>query len=237
MFAENVKADTKSRFEQSQVVDGKFDPAVKLRECIRDEGVPLTFSRSEFILHQGKAGGQVYLIEDGIVAITHRCINDHRQIYDFLFPPSLLLPTLGESRKLAYSAECLTDVSAHVISQQSLDRILRANPEYHFGLQQELGLVLERTQSHLSNIMCRQGEERVSFMLAQLHKLMTRSGGATRAGDWIGVTQIDLASSVGMTPVYINQIIKKLKASGAIASNRGKIKVVEPELLESQSRL
>ena len=187
--------------------------------------------RSDILFQEGGPADEIYLLGSGIVAVTHECSNGHKQIYSFVTGTRFIIPPVDENNMVRHSAECLTDSEMYAISRQTLDRIVEAQPKLARAVHEELGKVIDEVHDHLANVLCRHGPARVAYILSKLHSALKLPalirGSATEPRSCIGVTQIDLAAAIGMTPVYLNQILKRLKDSGLIGLESGKVKVLQ----------
>ncbi len=219
----------------------QIDEPESLRSRVKTEGILVHYSRGEMLFRQGREANKIYLTTDGIVAITRTSVSDARQIFGFVSADSLIIPAVGDKNVVAYSTECLTDVSAYVISAHALGRILQSQPTLLFSVQREWSQDIERAHAHLENLLCRHGIERVAFMLMKLHLATTAQPAAsspstisaTRKGSWIGITQVDLAAAIGMTPVYLNQILKKMKDARIVELKSGKVRIIDITALQA----
>lgn len=236
MYKRGMEGQSSHYIKHRENGSGIDNPRELLRACIREEGVPMHRDRHEIIFHAGRAADEIYLLNKGIIAITHHCEAGYRQIYGFISNASFIIPPVGEGNIVRHSAECLTDADMHVISRHTIDRIVDTNPKIARAINEEFGQMIDHLHDHLSNLLCRHGEARVAYILSKLHRDLTLAESmlntATPSVVWIEITQIDLAAAIGMTPVYLNQILKKMKDYGWIELKSGKVRVASIKKLE-----
>lgn len=73
--------------------------------------------------------------------------------------------------------------------------------------------------------------ERVAHLMCELY-LRARNIGLTSATELeLPLSQLLLADSLGMTPVHLNRVLKKLRLSGAMTLKRGSLVITDPLML------
>lgn len=228
---------TTSQFRTSDRQAGYADPSNLLRQHILNEGIRLHRARNDFIFTQGYPVGMVYLLNKGIVALAHAGEGGQKEIYGFVMGPTFIIPPIGLDHVARHSAECLSDVDLYAISRQTLDRIVEKEPLVGRAIQYELGRAIDLAHRHLSNLLSRQGMERVVFILTMLQETLSIAAAADGTGeqldDWIPIAQVDLSAAIGITPVYLNQILKKMKLNGLIELKSGKIRILRTKDFKS----
>jgi len=215
------------------------DPETQLRDRIRAEGVNVSRSRGDFLFRSREPAPEIYLLDEGVVGIAHRCDSDFRHILGIMVPQSLIVPAVHYDETARYSAECLSDSKFHALSRNAVKRIASTDPTILRAIQEELGKAIDRAHSNLVNLLCHHGASRVATLLHQLNEQFKRAGadqpGANHSDRWADIAQVDLAATLGMTPVYLNQILKKMKDKGIIELKSGKVKSVKASLLKTLS--
>ncbi len=96
-----------------------------------------------------------------------------------------------------------------------------------------LGL-LSQAYDNLDNIGCRHGVERVALTLCTIFDGFN-SGINVKSARFdchIPIRQIDIADAIGVTPDYLNQILKSLKEDGVIDINKETINIDNIKILK-----
>ncbi len=214
---------------------GNFDPAKLLHERIRSEGVRTTRGKSEFLSKVGELSSEIYLMDEGVVGVTSRCNGGMRHILAFLMAPSIIIPAVRFNGKARYSIRCLSDSSFFAISRNSLSRIMDSDLLFWAAIEEEYGNYLDRIHDNLSNVLCRHGTARVAYLLSSLHRSSRasedQSDGEVRSLRPLDITQVDMAAALGMTPVYLNKILKELKENRVIKLKSGKVQIRDLQAL------
>lgn len=215
------------------------DPETHLRDRIRAEGVDVTRSRGDFLFRSGEPAPEIYLLVEGVVGVAHRCDSDIRHILGIMVPRSLIVPAVHYDETARYSAECLSDSKFHALSRNAVKRIALTDPTILWAIQEELGKAIDHAHSNLINLLSHHGASRVATLLHQLDEEFKRAQadqpGANHSDRWADIAQVDLAATLGMTPVYLNQILKKMKDKGVIELKSGKVKSVKASILKTIS--
>jgi CRP-like cAMP-binding protein len=199
-----------------------------LKQMIRDEGVRIYTERGKCMFRQGEAVDKFFLIANGGVALTRHCGNGSAQVLDFFFDDAVFSDMKEPTAHSTYSATCLVDTHAYAISAASIRRSFLNDRELMLDCNQLLMETLNRAYGNLINLGCCHGEERVAYILCMIHDSIIRN---TCRQINIPVRQIDIANAVGMTPVYVNQILKSLKKCGSIHLNKGSVEILDISIL------
>ncbi len=199
-----------------------------LKHMIRDEGVRIYAERGKCLFRQGEIVDKYFLIVNGGIALTRHCSDGNAQVLDFFFDDAVFSDMKESLVPSSYSASCLIDTHAYTISAASLRRSFLQDRDLMLECNHLLMEALNRAYGNLINLGCCHGEERVAYILCMIHDSIIKNG---RRQISIPVRQIDIANAVGMTPVYVNQILKSLKKCGSINLNKGSVEIKDISIL------
>ena len=205
-----------------------------LKQIIHEEGLRSSIQRGKFVFRQSEVVDKIYLIQSGCVALTRHCAEGHRQILDFFYHDSVFSDLPDDSQPTTFSAQCLLDTQIYALSKASLRRIATTAPEIYQAVNSLMIELLSQAYDSLYNIGCRHGVERVAFALCKIFDGLN-SGidvDSARFDCQIPIRQIDIADAIGVTPVYLNQILKSLKEDGVIDINKGTININNIKILK-----
>jgi CRP-like cAMP-binding protein len=205
-----------------------------LKQIILEEGVRSSIQRGKFVFRQGEVVDKIYLIQTGCVAFTRHCAEGHRQVLDFFYRESVFSDLPENSQPTTFSAQCLLDTQAYALSKASLRRIATITPEIFRTVNSLMLRLLCQAYDSLYNIGCRHGVERVAFTLCKIFDGFNAGidVDSARFDCNIPIRQIDIADAIGVTPVYLNQILKSLKEDGVIDINKGTINITNIKILK-----
>ncbi len=208
-----------------QAIDNSERPADDLlHDRILAEGVHVSKKKGDFLCREGEVASDVYAMTSGIAGVAVHCDHATRHYLFFLTPPGLMVPPIDSQGKAIYSIECLGQSEFYTVSRRAMMRLMSGN-RLGLAIEINLGKTLRRANDYLSNLLCRHGAERVAYLLANLASAYETPSSDSEGGTHtpIDLTQVELASALGMSPVYLNQIIKEFKASGFLSIKSGKI--------------
>jgi CRP-like cAMP-binding protein len=200
-----------------------------LKQMIRDEGVHIYSERGKCLFRQGEAVDKFFLISNGGVALSRHCADGNTQVLDFFFDDAVFSDMKAPHTQSTYAATCLLDTHAYAISAAAVRRSFLHDRDLMLDCNQLLMETLNRAYGNLINLGCCHGEERVAYILCLIHDSIIKN---SKQMTNIPVRQIDIANAVGMTPVYVNQILKSLKKCGAININKGSIEIIDITVLK-----
>ena len=85
----------------------------------------------------------------------------------------------------------------------------------------------------LVNVGRRNAYERMAHLLWEMYLRHTVVGKVDEGGFFLPLTQADLADALGLSTVYVNKTITRLRASGIIETDRRQIRIIEPAELSA----
>ena len=209
-------------------VEHSFTDLFALKHMIRNEGVRIYAERGKCLFRQGEIVDKYFLIVNGGVALTRHCNDGNVQVLDFFFDDTVFSDVKVSLATSPYTASCLIDTHAYTISAASLRRSFMHDCDLMLECNHLLMETLNRAYGNLLNLGCRHGEERVAYILCMIHDSIIKNSSRQVS---IPVRQIDIANAAGMTPVYVNQILKSLKRCGSINLNKGSIEIKDISVL------
>lgn len=182
------------------------------------------------LFRPGEECKEFYNLLDGWVALYQISHNGRRQILDFLLPGAFVgyQPELLDA--MSYGAACLTDVSVCVFPRRDFPQLLESYPA--------IGVRLAWLNSHstinayenLTNVGCRPAEARIAHLLLSLYVRINRPEQAARQNDVeIPLTQSHIADALGLTNVYVSQILKQLRERNLLIFRNGRLKILDPD--------
>lgn len=180
----------------------------------------------------GDKPSELFNLLDGWVAVYRILESGRRQILDILLPGSFLgyQPDLNE--QMLQGAVCLSDVALCVFPRKSFPDLIERHPALAQTLVGINARATLRAQDQLTNIGGRSGTTRVAYMLLDVflrgRKSMAKEG--TGALD-LPLTQEVIADSLGLTPVYVNRILRDLRERGLVVLRNGTLQIHDLQAL------
>lgn len=198
-------------------------------------GPELRYARNQRIRTQGDRVTCVYLLVAGWVASSIDLANGHRQIVKIHLPGDLLgMPSVT----LARAAETLTPLTLSVLRQvplTTIGSILLERPRLTAALflssQQERIVLMDR----ITSLGRTNSAQRLATFLLHIYerlRLLDPALGATFA---MPITQEQIADVIGLTPIHVNRVFRRLEAGGLIIRQGRDITLTDAEALREMS--
>ncbi len=187
----------------------------------------------------GDQPADLFNLLDGWIALYRILECGKRQILDILLPGAFFgyQPDLGEP--MLHGAYCLSDVAVCVFPRKGFPDLVAESPALALALIDINGRAAVRAQDHLTNIGGRSGTARVANMLLDLF-LRARKNVAARQCDTtveLPLTQELIADSLGLTPVYVNRILRDLRERGLVVLRKGTLTILDLKALAHLAEL
>ncbi|MGX5839901.1 Crp/Fnr family transcriptional regulator [Mesorhizobium sp. ArgA1] len=186
------------------------------------------------LISEGDRPGDVHLVLSGF-ACRYKILQDgRRQIMAYLVPGDLcdlhayLLEHMDHS--VGTLAACqVVDVSRSAI-QQLLDRPAIARAMLMSTMVDEGTL-----REWLVNIGQRQAEPRIAHLLCELLARLRSVGLVSDDRYTLPLTQVELADTMGVTPVHMNRVLQSLRRKSLISLEGDQLTVLNPKGLEQEA--
>ncbi|MFZ5790966.1 MAG: Crp/Fnr family transcriptional regulator [Pseudomonadota bacterium] len=165
----------------------------------------------------GDKPAELYNLLDGWIALYRILEDGTRQVLQVVLPGAFIgyQPSLEEP--MAHGAECITDVSVCVFPRKAFPDLLEKYPAVAHRVVWLVAHDLMEAQDHLTNVGGRPATERVAHFLLQIYLRMRQDHPANREDMLeLPLTQELIADALGMTPVYVNRILRQLRERGLV---------------------
>ncbi|KRB86053.1 hypothetical protein ASE00_04735 [Sphingomonas sp. Root710] len=198
-------------------------------------GPELRYPRNQRIRTQGDRVTCVYLLVDGWVASSIDLANGHRQIVKIHLPGDLMgVPSITLSR----AAETLTPFTLSVVRPvplAAMGSILLSRPRLTAALflsaQQERIILMDR----ITSLGRTNSAQRLATFLLHIYdrlRFLEPDLGTTFA---MPITQEQIADVIGLTPIHVNRVFRRLEAAGLIIRQGRDITLTDPDALREMS--
>jgi CRP/FNR family transcriptional regulator len=205
-----------------------------LQGLIKSQGIVTRLRRGEQLAELGHPTRRIYFIESGVVAYTRSSQGGRRQVMEFEMAGSCVLPLDDQYDESPCSTEVLSDTEVYMMSVNSFRRLLLTMPAAREAVALHKAQLLGRVFRSFTNSGCRQGPQKIAWLLAYLSARLAPVG--TTFSNPIPIRQIDLADAVGVTSVYVNQILRKLEKQQLILLQKGAAQVIDLAGLKAFAR-
>jgi CRP-like cAMP-binding protein len=184
------------------------------------------------IVREGSVPRSVFLLKEGM-AIRYRGLPDGgRAIMTFLIPGDLCDMHVFLLKAMDHSISTTTPVRIARISRESMMDLFAHRPRISAALWwsslQEEAMLRERIVS----LGRRDARGRVAYLLCELlwrHAAVGLTNGDTFR---LPLTQIELADTLGLTPVHVNRVLKEFRGRGLITMEHRVLSLLDVAALQ-----
>lgn len=175
-----------------------------------------TFERNEDIVRQGDRPSECALIVDGFVCRYKLLGDGQRQIMSFHISgdipdlQSLHLPVMD------HSVAALTPVEVAFVPHAAIHDMTRACPEAAAVLWRDTLIDAAVFREWLAGVGRRTAHQRIAHLICEIYARMKAVGLVGGGSFRLPVTQVEIADSLGLTPVHVNRVLQDLRREGLI---------------------
>jgi CRP-like cAMP-binding protein len=185
------------------------------------------------IIAEGMSPRSVFVIKEGM-AIRYRNLPDGgRQIMTFLIPGDLCDAHVFLLRTMDHSLATITPVRIAPLPRQEVLDIFARRPRISAALWwsslQEESMLRERIVS----LGRRDARGRIAYLLCEMLWRHAAVGLSDGDGFRLPLTQLEIADTLGLTPVHVNRILKEFRHRRLISVEHRMLHLLEIEGLQS----
>lgn len=184
-------------------------------EIRRIEAAPVQhFGPRRVVIRQNAQFGSAHIVAKGWLAEQKLLHDGRRQILNFRLPGEIVgLEGLAYS-KAVFSIVTLTDVELVPVSREAFEHLQRRSPRLAsiiFIRAFQTQVILREWELNLGR---RDAFARLVHLLLELHRRLRDLGMAKQCRYGLPLTQEELADCLGLTPVYVNRMLKRAREEG-----------------------
>lgn len=203
------------------------DVAVLEAECANPQDVP---ARQDLI-REGEPPGPLFVILEGWACRYQLLPEGTRQITAFLMPGDCCDMHMSVMSAMDHSIATLTRARVAQIPRARFDQLLATRPALMRALWWAQ-LVDEGVLRAWIVSMGRRGSvERVAHLMCELYVRARNTGLADGGRLELPLTQTVLGDALGLTPVHVNRVLRRLRQEGVMELRKGLLVVSSAEKL------
>lgn len=223
-----------ARRHYAAVMDGGFlDTLGSAAPVWRQTMVRRRYAKDEPIFHEGEMGDTFHVIQKGRVLVEVSTARGDVAALAVRGPGEILgeMAILGHGRRTA-KVTTLESTETLALTQASLNELRHADPSVDRRLLEIITEKLEETMAQLMEVLFTPVETRVLRVLLRLTDAF--DSGARPVV--VRVRQEDIAAMAGTRRQTANRPLKAAEAEGAIVVGRGRVEILDRDLLERLAR-
>ncbi len=170
----------------------------------------------------------VYVLMDGWAGRCRHLSDGRRQITSLLLPGDCCDPHVFLFPRRDHTITALTGVTVASIPGAVFQGLEARSPalERAFFFETMIAAAIQREVA--VSLGRRSGLERLAHLLCELHLRLAAVGLAEGNSCRMPLSQLDLADTLGQTPVHLNRMLKELRGLGLIGLNRRQLTIYDP---------
>lgn len=190
-----------------------------------------SYRAGEDLIEEGSPPECVFLLTQGWACRYKLLPDGQRQILGYMLPGdtgdifNFVIETMD------HSISALGPCKAVSISQTDLLDVVARHPAIARALYWAALVDGATNREWLLNIGQRDGFGRAAHLFSELLLRMGSIGLAAGDSFSLPLTQTDLADTMGLTPVYVNRTLQRMRAEKLITLSRRELTILEPERL------
>jgi CRP-like cAMP-binding protein len=188
--------------------------------------------RDSVLLRAGDEDAAIFTLFTGW-AFRFRLLPDgRRQILRILLPGDTVGLELLLGELPAYSVQAVSDVAMCLLDAPHTTQRMVSEPWLRHRV---FGLICaerEATDELLTRIGQCDAEERVAWLLLDLHARLQRRGQATEQGFSLALTQQHIADLLGLNVIHLNRVLRRLRGRELVAITGHKVTLLDIPALQ-----
>lgn len=183
------------------------------------------------LIREGDRPGPVFVILEGWACRYKILPSGTRQILAFLMPGDCCDLHVALLAEMDHSIQTVTPAAVATIDRADMDAILDENRAVAKAMYLSQLIDEGTMRAWITSMGRRSSIERVAHLMCELYLRARNIGLTSETHFTLPLSQIILADALGMTPVHINRVLKKLRLSGAMTLKRGSLMITDPHRL------
>ena len=211
----------------------KFD-LLGLEDPVRREVLAVAawrrFDRGVVLFHEGEAGGSLYVLMRGQVAIRVTTPDGDTATLNVIGPGAAFgeLSLLDPATMRTATVQAIEPVQTLVLQRADFERLRRSYPSVDRLLVEYLAAQVRRLSERLTEALCLEARTRVLRRLLDLASVFDSGP--------VPVTQEEISTMAGTTRPTVNRVMQDLAQAGIIELRRGRFIVVDSTALVRAAR-
>ena len=189
------------------------------------------------VLFEGDRPNEIYTVHTGW-AFGYAVLEDGgRQILNIYLPGDTIGLQAFYGRPMDYSVEAVGSLQLCVFDVPQLRVAASQQPLLQDAIMQRLDGERISLQYRLINIGRRSSSKKLAYLLFDLYQRLEARNLTYGRNCVVPLTQTIMADALGMSPEYLNRLLKQLKADNLVSIRRGRMTVHDRDGLERFAKL
>jgi CRP-like cAMP-binding protein len=179
------------------------------------------------LIREGDKPGPIFVILKGWACRYKLLPEGTRQITSFLMPGDCCDLRAAMSDRMEHSIATLTPVRVARVPRKELEELIETRPAIMRAFLWTQLVDEDTLRAWIVSMGRRDSMQRVAHLMCELY-VRARNIGLTIGGHFeMPLTQIVLADALGLTPIHVNRVLRKLRVSGVMSLSRGSLVIAD----------
>ena len=196
---------------------------------------PRSYRAGEDLIQEGEPPEAVFVVTEGWACRYKMLPDGQRQILAYILPGDTCDVFNAVLGVMDHSIGALGACKVVAVPQRELMAVLGKHPAVARAVQWTTLVDAATSREWLLNIGQRSGLARAAHLFSELLSRMGAIGLAPDDGFALPLTQTDLADTMGLTPVYVNRMLQRMRAEGLITLAHRHLTIHDPARLAEVS--
>jgi len=183
------------------------------------------------LIREGDRPGPVIVMLDGWACRYKILPSGTRQVLAFLMPGDSCDLHAGLLAEMDHSIQTIVPALVATIERTEMDAIMDSRPAVARAMYTSQLIDEGTMRAWITSMGRRSSIERVAHLMCELYLRARNIELSSEPGLELPISQSLLADALGMTPVHLNRVLRKLRESSAMALRRGSLRILDPEML------
>ncbi|MGZ5925109.1 MAG: Crp/Fnr family transcriptional regulator [Rhizomicrobium sp.] len=199
---------------------------------VRRRGI-LNFSAQKTFLREGDILTQMFTLYSGWAFCFKLLTDGRRQILSFLLPgdPIIIEGLCFPDEPLPYSVKGLTDIYVCAFDLNEMIELTNSSAAQNKSVAKAMRRHVTTLNRRMVDIGRRSAIGRVAQLILEIEGRLSERGQVRDGAFHFPVRQEHLADALGLTTVYVNRTLDRLRKEGVIDFERDRMKIIDRALL------
>jgi CRP-like cAMP-binding protein len=191
------------------------------------------YRKGQHLIREGDQPGPVFVMLEGWAARFKILPNGNRQIIAFMMPGDFCDMHIGVLDEMDHDIEALTTATVATIQRPEMEALVEASPALTKAFWWSQLVEAAMLRATIVSLGRRNSLERVAHLLCELCFRLRNVAEESSEPYVMPFSQIVLADAVGMTPVHVNRVLRKLRLDGALEIGGASMTICDLAVLAS----
>ena len=182
----------------------------------------------QHLIREGDRPGPVFVMIDGWACRYKMLPDGSRQIVAFLMPGDSCDMHVAELAEMDHGIQTLTASRVAVIGRTDIAELITDHPQIARALWSTQLVDQGISRAWIVSMGRRNSIARVAHLMCELYLRARNIGLVSGNAFEMPLSQVVLADALGLTPVHVNRVLRKLRLASVMEIQRGALTVLDP---------